>query len=67
MKMFRARRVISISKQLFGKQKRPWVLVHLDVNGYGGLKGELVCVLKLIKAQLLNVTFVVNKAYGFKI
>lgn len=67
MKIFRAIKVVSTSKQLFGKQNRPWVLVHLDVNGYGDLKGELMCVLKLIKAQLLNVTSVVNKAYGFKI
>lgn len=67
MEIFWAIRVVSTSKQLFGKWKRPWALVHLDVNGYVGLKGELVCVLKLIKAQLLNVTSVVNKPYGFKI
>jgi hypothetical protein len=67
MRISGAIRVVRTSKQLFGKQKRPWALVHLDVNGYCGLKWELVCVSKLIKAQLLNVTSVVIKAYGFKI
>ena len=45
------------------KTDRPRALVHLDVNICGGLKGELMCVLKPIKLQLLNVTSVVNKAY----
>ena len=49
------------------KTDRPRALVHLDVNICGGLKGELMCVLKPIKLQLLNVTSVFNKAYGFKI
>ena len=58
---------MSALRKTIWKTDRPRALVQLDVNIYGGLKGELMCVLKSIKSQLLNVTSVVNKAYGFKI